>query len=122
MTSRQIRERLQRELLHNVALRVEDTADPDKFKVSGRGELHLAILIETMRREGYELGVSRPEVIVREIDGEPCEPYEFVTIEVEEAHQGTVMEKLGERKGDLLTMNPDGQGRVRLNTWFPLGA
>ncbi|CAL1241017.1 translational GTPase TypA [Candidatus Methylocalor cossyra] len=119
VTSRQIRERLQRELLHNVALRVEDTADPDKFKVSGRGELHLAILIETMRREGYELGVSRPEVIVREIDGEPCEPYEFVTIEVEEAHQGTVMEKLGERKGDLLTMNPDGQGRVRLEYMVP---
>ncbi|SMF95227.1 GTP-binding protein [Methylomagnum ishizawai] len=119
VTSRQIRERLQRELLHNVALRVEDTADPDKFKVSGRGELHLSILIENMRREGYELGVSRPEVIVREIDGEACEPYESVTIEVEEANQGAVMEKLGERKGDLLNMVPDGQGRVRLEYMMP---
>jgi GTP-binding protein len=119
VTSRQIRERLQRELLHNVALRVEDTADPDKFKVSGRGELHLSILIENMRREGYELGVSRPEVIIKEIDGEPCEPYEFVTIEVEEANQGAVMEKLGERKGDLLNMVPDGQGRVRLEYMIP---
>jgi GTP-binding protein len=119
VTSRQIRERLQRELLHNVALRVEDTADPDKFKVSGRGELHLSILIENMRREGYELGVSRPEVIVKEIDGEACEPYEFVTIEVEETNQGAVMEKLGERKGDLLNMVPDGQGRVRLEYMMP---
>jgi GTP-binding protein len=119
VTSRQIRERLQRELLHNVALRVEDTVDPDKFKVSGRGELHLSILIENMRREGYELGVSRPEVIIKEIDGEPCEPYEFVTIEVEEANQGAVMEKLGERKGDLLNMVPDGQGRVRLEYMMP---
>jgi GTP-binding protein len=119
LTSRQIRERLERELKHNVALRVEDTADPDKFKVSGRGELHLAILIETMRREGYELGVSRPEVIIKEIDGEPCEPYEFVTIEVEEQNQGAVMEKLGERKGDLLNMVPDGQGRVRLEYMMP---
>jgi GTP-binding protein len=119
VTSRQIRERLQRELLHNVALRVEDTADPDKFKVSGRGELHLSILIENMRREGYELGVSRPEVIVKEIDGEDCEPYEFVTIEVEEANQGAVMEKMGERKGDLLNMVPDGQGRVRLEYMIP---
>jgi GTP-binding protein len=119
VTSRQIRERLQRELLHNVALRVEDTADPDKFKVSGRGELHLSILIENMRREGYELGVSRPEVIIKDVDGEPCEPYEFVTIEVEEANQGSVMEKLGERKGDLLNMVPDGQGRVRLEYMMP---
>ena len=119
VTSRQIRERLQRELLHNVALRVEDTADPDKFKVSGRGELHLSILIENMRREGYELGVSRPEVIVREIDGELCEPYEFVTIEVEEIHQGTIMEKIGERKGDLQDMVPDGKGRVRLEYNMP---
>ena len=119
VTSRQIRERLQRELLHNVALRVEDTVDPDKFKVSGRGELHLSILIENMRREGYELGVSRPEVIVKEIDGESCEPYEFVTIEVEETNQGAVMEKLGERKGDLLNMVPDGQGRVRLEYMMP---
>ena len=119
VTSRQIRERLQRELLHNVALNVEDTEDPDKFKVSGRGELHLSILIENMRREGYELGVSRPEVIVKEIDGELCEPYEFVTIEVEEDHQGTIMEKLGERKGDLQNMVPDGQGRVRLEYNMP---
>ena len=119
VTSRQIRERLQRELLHNVALRVEDTVDPDKFKVSGRGELHLSILIENMRREGYELGVSRPEVIIKEIDGESCEPYEFVTIEVEETNQGAVMEKLGERKGDLLNMVPDGQGRVRLEYMMP---
>jgi GTP-binding protein len=119
VTSRQIRERLQRELLHNVALKVEDTVDPDKFKVSGRGELHLSILIENMRREGYELGVSRPEVIVKEIDGELCEPYEAVTIEVEEANQGSVMEKMGERKGDLLNMVPDGQGRVRLEYMIP---
>ena len=119
VTSRQIRERLQRELLHNVALRVEDTQDPDKFKVSGRGELHLSILIENMRREGYELGVSRPEVIVKEIDGEQCEPYEQVTIEVEEINQGSVMEKMGERKGDLLNMVPDGQGRVRLEYMIP---
>ncbi|MEY2700046.1 MAG: translational GTPase TypA [Pseudomonadota bacterium] len=119
LTSRQIRERLQRELIHNVALRVEDTADPDKFSVSGRGELHLSILIETMRREGYELAVSRPEVIVRDIDGEACEPYEVVTIEVEEQHQGSIMEKMGERKGDLQNMVPDGQGRVRLEYVIP---
>ncbi|MEW6038431.1 MAG: translational GTPase TypA [Pseudomonadota bacterium] len=119
LTSRQIRDRLNRELIHNVALRVEDTADPDKFAVSGRGELHLSILIENMRREGYELAVSRPEVIIREIDGESCEPYEFVTIELEEAHQGAVMEKLGERKGDLQNMVPDGQGRVRLEYVIP---
>lgn len=119
LTSRQIRERLERELKHNVALRVEDTGDPDKFKVSGRGELHLAILIETMRREGFELGVSRPEVVMKEVDGELCEPYEFVTIEVEEQNQGAVMEKMGERKGDLLNMVPDGQGRVRLEYMMP---
>lgn len=119
LTSRQIRERLERELKHNVALRVEDTGDPDKFKVSGRGELHLAILIETMRREGFELGVSRPEVVMKEVDGELCEPYEFVTIEVEEQNQGAVMEKIGERKGDLLNMVPDGQGRVRLEYMMP---
>jgi GTP-binding protein len=119
VTSRQVRERLLRELKHNVALRVEETDDPDKFKVSGRGELHLSILIENMRREGYELGVSRPEVIMKEIDGELCEPFEFVTIEVEEQHQGTVMEKLGERKGDLQDMVPDGKGRVRLEYMMP---
>ncbi|MGY6215874.1 translational GTPase TypA [Methylolobus aquaticus] len=119
LTSRQIRERLLRELKHNVALRVEETEDPDKFKVSGRGELHLSILIENMRREGYELGVSRPEVILKEVDGETCEPYEFVTLEVEETHQGAVMEKLGSRKADLLSMLPDGQGRVRLEYMVP---
>lgn len=119
LTSRQIRDRLQKELQHNVALRVEDTEDPDKFKVSGRGELHLSVLIENMRREGFELGVSRPEVIIKEIDGEKCEPFEFVTIEVEEAHQGTIMEKLGERKGDLLNMVPDGKGRIRLEYMVP---
>ncbi len=119
VTSRQVRERLYRELIHNVALRIEDSDDPDKFKVSGRGELHLSILIENMRREGYELAVSRPEVIVREIDGEPCEPYEQLTVDVEEQHQGAVMEKLGERRGELLDMQPDGKGRVRLDYLIP---
>ncbi len=119
VTSRQIRDRLQKELQHNVALRVEDTDDPDKFKVSGRGELHLSILIENMRREGFELGVSRPEVIIKDIDGEKCEPYEMVTIEVEEVHQGSIMEKLGERKGDLQNMEPDGKGRIRLEYIMP---
>ena len=119
VTSRQIRERLQRELLHNVALRVTDTEDPDKFRVSGRGELHLGILIENMRREGYELGVSRPEVIIKEVDGEKHEPYEQLTVDVEEQHQGTVMEKLGARGGDLQNMMPDGKGRVRLDFIIP---
>jgi len=119
VTSRQIRERLDRELVHNVALRVENTSDPDKFKVSGRGELHLSILIENMRREGYELGVSRPEVINREIDGEWQEPYEQLTVDTEEQHQGSVMEKLGERGGDLQNMVPDGNGRVRLDYIIP---
>ncbi len=119
LTSRQIRDRLEKELQHNVALKVEDTGDPDKFKVSGRGELHLSVLIENMRREGFELGVSRPEVIIKEIDGEKCEPFEMVTIEVEEIHQGSIMEKLGERKGDLLNMVPDGKGRVRLEYMMP---
>ncbi|MDG4549445.1 MAG: translational GTPase TypA [Candidatus Contendobacter sp.] len=119
VTSRQVRERLYRELIHNVALRIEDSDDPDKFKVSGRGELHLSILIENMRREGYELAVSRPEVIVREIDGEPCEPYEQLTVDVEEQHQGAIMEKLGERRGELLDMQPDGRGRVRLDYLIP---
>jgi len=119
LTSRQIRERLEKELQHNVALRVEDTGDPDKFKVSGRGELHLSVLIENMRREGFELGVSRPEVILKDVDGEKHEPFEMVTIEVEEIHQGAVMEKLGERKGDLLNMVPDGKGRVRLEYMVP---
>jgi len=119
VTSRNIHERLQRELIHNVALRVEDTGDPDKFRVSGRGELHLAILIETMRREGFELGVSRPEVILREIDGEQQEPYEQVTVDIEDSHQGTIMEKLGERGGELNNMMPDGKGRVRLDYIIP---
>jgi len=119
ITSRNINERLERELIHNVALRVEETADPDKFRVSGRGELHLAILIETMRREGYELGVSRPEVIIREVDGEQQEPFEQVTVDVEETHQGTIMEKLGERGGELADMVPDGKGRVRLDYIMP---
>jgi len=119
VTSRQIRDRLQRELLHNVALRVADTDDPDKFRVSGRGELHLGILIENMRREGYELGVSRPEVIIKEVDGERHEPYEQLTVDVEDQHQGTVMEKLGTRGGDLQNMVPDGKGRVRLDYIIP---
>jgi GTP-binding protein len=119
LTSRQIRDRLEKELQHNVALKVEDTGDPDKFKVSGRGELHLSVLIENMRREGFELGVSRPEVIIKEIDDEKCEPFEMVTIEVEEIHQGSIMEKLGERKGDLLNMVPDGKGRIRLEYMMP---
>jgi len=119
LTSRQIRERLQRELQHNVALRVEDTDDPDKFAVSGRGELHLSVLIENMRREGYELAISRPEVIVREIDGVLCEPFEWVTIEVDEAYQGAVMEQLGSRKADLQDMMPDSKGRIRLEYIMP---
>ncbi|CAK0747109.1 50S ribosomal subunit assembly factor BipA [Gammaproteobacteria bacterium] len=119
VTSRQLRERLNRELIHNVALRVEDGNDPDKFRVSGRGELHLSILIENMRREGYELGVSRPRVIIKEINGERMEPYELVTVDVEEQHQGTVMERLGARKGDLVDLIPDGKGRVRLDYMIP---
>ncbi len=119
VTSRQIRERLEKELVHNVALRVDEAADADKFRVSGRGELHLSILIENMRREGFELGVSRPEVIIKEVEGEKQEPYEQLTIDVEEPHQGTVMEKLGERGGDLQNMMPDGSGRVRLDYIIP---
>ncbi len=119
VTSRQIHERLQRELVHNVALRVEETGDPDKFRVSGRGELHLSILIENMRREGFELGVSRPEVIIREVDGVKQEPYEQLTVDVEEAHQGGVMERLGERGAELKDMQPDGKGRVRLDYIIP---
>ena len=119
VTSRQIKERLERELLHNVALRVKETDDPDKFRVSGRGELHLSILIENMRREGYELGVSRPEVIFREVDGQKQEPYEQLTVDVEEQHQGTVMERLGMRGGDLKDMLPDGKGRVRIDYIIP---
>ena len=119
VTSRQIRERLDRELIHNVALQVVPTDDPDKFRVSGRGELHLSILIENMRREGYELGVSRPEVILREIDGVVHEPYEQLTVDIEDQHQGTIMEKLGERGADLQNMLPDGRGRVRLDFIIP---
>jgi GTP-binding protein len=119
VTSRNIKERLERELIHNVALRVQETEDADKFRVSGRGELHLAILIETMRREGFELGVSRPEVIIREIDGVNQEPYEQVTVDIEDVHQGTIMEKLGARGGDLTDMVPDGKGRVRLDYIMP---
>ncbi len=119
VTSRQIKDRLEKELQHNVALRVEPTDNPDKFRVSGRGELHLSVLIENMRREGYEMGVSRPEVIIKEVDGVKSEPYEYVTIEVEEEHQGTIMEKLGDRKGDLKDMVPDGKGRLRLEYIVP---
>lgn len=119
LTSRQLKERLERELIHNVALRVEEGTDPEKFKVSGRGELHLSVLIENMRREGFELAVSRPEVIFREVDGEVCEPYESVTIDVEEQHQGAMMEALGERRGELRDMVPDGKGRVRLDYIVP---
>lgn len=119
VTSRKIRERLDTELLHNVALKVENCDDPDKFRVSGRGELHLSILIENMRREGYELAICKPEVIIKEIDGLPHEPYERLTVDVEENNQGTVMEKLGERRGDLQNMVPDGKGRVRLDYMIP---
>jgi len=119
LTSRQIHERLKQELTHNVALRVENTEDPDKFRVSGRGELHLSILIETMRREGFELAVSRPEVIYREIDGQVHEPWEQLTVDFEEDYQGVIMTKLAERKGKLLEMTPDGKGRVRLDYRIP---
>jgi GTP-binding protein len=119
LTSRQIKERLEQELKHNVALRVETTDDPDRFKVSGRGELHLSILIETMRREGYELAVSRPAVIERHVDGEIHEPWELVTVDFAEAYQGAVMTRLAERKGELKSMTPDGKGRVRLDYRMP---
>ena len=119
LTSRQIKERLEREQVHNVALRVEQGSDADKFLVSGRGELHLSVLIENMRREGYELAVSRPEVIIKEIDGQKMEPYEQLVVDVEEIHQGPVMERLGVRKGQLKNMEPDGKGRVRLEYMIP---
>ncbi|WP_387690012.1 ribosome-dependent GTPase TypA [Photorhabdus sp. RM71S] len=119
VTSRQILERLKKELVHNVALRVEETEDPDAFRVSGRGELHLSVLIENMRREGFELAVSRPKVIFREIDGRKQEPFEQVTLDIEEQHQGDVMRALGERKADLRDMLPDGKGRVRLDYVIP---
>lgn len=119
LTSRQLKERLERELIHNVALRVEEGNDPEKFRVSGRGELHLSILLETMRREGYELAVSRPEVIFREIDGQICEPYEQLTVDIDETAQGSIMQALGERRGELKDMIPDGKGRVRLDYEIP---
>ncbi|MGQ0657374.1 MAG: translational GTPase TypA [Chromatiales bacterium] len=119
VTSRQIRERLDRELIHNVALRVEDTGDPSSFLVSGRGELHLSILIENMRREGYELSVGRPRVIYKHIEGDVHEPCEQLSVDVEDEHQGALMEKLGQRRGDFLNMMPDGRGRVRLEYSMP---
>lgn len=119
VTSRNIKDRLNQELIHNVALRVESGETPDKFKVSGRGELHLSVLIETMRREGYELGVSRPEVIQREIDGVIQEPFEQVVIDVEDQHQGSIMEEMGLRKAELTNMEPDGKGRTRLEFIIP---
>ncbi|MBN7799088.1 translational GTPase TypA [Parahaliea mediterranea] len=119
VTSRNIKERLDQELIHNVALRVEPGDSPEKFKVSGRGELHLSVLIENMRREGFELGVSRPEVVQKEVDGEIHEPFEQVVIDLEEQHQGAVMEELGLRKAELTNMEPDGKGRVRLTFVVP---
>ncbi|AXI03728.1 translational GTPase TypA [Aquirhabdus parva] len=119
VTSRAIRDRLDRELIHNVALRVEDTDSPDRFKVSGRGELHLSVLIENMRREGFELGVARPEVIMKEIDGVKCEPYENVMFDVEDQHQGGVMEQMGLRRGEMTNMEVDGKGRTRIEATVP---
>ncbi len=119
VTSRNIKERLERELIHNVALRVEPGDSPDKFKVSGRGELHLSVLIENMRREGFELGVSRPEVIQKEVDGKMHEPFEQLVIDCEEQHQGAVMEELGLRRAELENMVPDGKGRIRLEFMVP---
>ncbi|MEE8543994.1 MAG: translational GTPase TypA [Gammaproteobacteria bacterium] len=119
LTSRQVSERLDQELKHNVALRVESTADPDKFRVAGRGELHLSVLIETMRREGFELAVSRPEVIEREVGGVRCEPWEQLTVDFKDDYQGAVMSRLAERKGELLATIPDGRGRVRLDYRIP---
>jgi len=119
LTSRQIRERLEQELKHNVALRVDDTNDPDKFRVSGRGELHLSVLVETMRREGFELAVSRPEVIMHDVDGAEHEPWEQLTVDFDEAYQGAVMTRLADRKGELQNMLPDGKGRMRLDYKIP---
>lgn len=119
VTSRNIKDRLDKELIHNVALRVEPTDSPDRFKVSGRGELHLSVLIENMRREGFEMGVSRPEVIFKEVDGVKCEPYENVIFDVEEQHQGGVMEQMGSRKGDMTNMVLDGKGRIRIEATVP---
>ena len=119
LTSRQIRERLDQELKHNVALRVDNTSDPDKFRVSGRGELHLSVLVETMRREGFELAVSRPEVIMHDVDGVEHEPWEQLTVDFDEAYQGAVMTRLADRKGELQNMFPDGKGRIRLDYKIP---
>jgi GTP-binding protein len=119
VTSRNIKERLEKELLHNVALRVEEGDSADKFKVSGRGELHLSVLIETMRREGFEMAVGRPEVVIKEVNGEKQEPYENVIVDIEEQHQGALMEQMGLRKGDLTNMVPDGKGRIRLEYTIP---
>ena len=119
VSSRQIRDRLTKELLTNVALRVEDTADADVFRVSGRGELHLTILLETMRREGFELAVGKPRVVYKEINGEKCEPYENLTIDLEDANQGAIMEEIGRRRGELTNMESDGQGRTRLEYHIP---
>ena len=119
VTSRQLRERLEKELLTNVAMKLEETGDTDSFLVSGRGELHLTILLESMRREGYELAVSRPHVVIREIDGVKCEPFEMLTVDVEETNQGAVMEALGARRGDLQDMVSDERGRVRLDYRIP---
>jgi GTP-binding protein len=119
VTTRNIKDRLEQELIHNVALRVRPGETPDKFVVSGRGELHLSVLIETMRREGYELGVSRPEVVQKTVNGAIHEPFEQVVIDVEEQHQGAVMEELGMRKGELKNMEPDGKGRIRLEFSMP---
>ncbi len=119
VTSRNIRDRLDRELIHNVALRVEDTDTAEKFKVSGRGELHLSVLIENMRREGYELAISRPEVIIKEVNGELQEPYENVIFDIEEEHQGSVMEQVGLRKGEMSNMELDGKGRMRIEAVMP---
>ncbi|MBK1888197.1 translational GTPase TypA [Marinobacter sp. DY40_1A1] len=119
VTSRNIKDRLEKELLHNVALRVEEGDSADKFKVSGRGELHLSVLIENMRRENFELAVGRPEVVIKEVDGEKQEPYENVIVDIEEQHQGSLMEQMGLRKGDLTNMVPDGKGRMRLEYTIP---
>jgi len=119
LTSRQLRERLLREASHNVALRIEETADAERFRVSGRGELHLSILIETMRREGYEMAISRPEVILRTVDGETLEPYESLVVDLEANYQGAVMDRLGQRRGVLQDMQPDGKGRIRMDYIIP---
>jgi len=119
LTSRQLRERLLREASHNVALRIEETTDAERFRVAGRGELHLSILIETMRREGYEMAISRPEVILKDVDGEIQEPYELLVVDLEADYQGAVMERLGDRRGVIQDMQPDGKGRIRMDYMIP---